>query len=68
MNGKLLPALGACCWILGLILFIVGLNLHTSAGSWLNIAGSVIFLIGLGLEGIVFLKRRKSPEKEDQGG
>ena len=68
MKNRLLPLLGASAWILGLLLFIVGLNVHTSAGAWLTAVGSIVFLIGLGLEGIVWLRRGKdsgdSPEQK----
>ncbi len=58
-SGKLIPLLGALCWIVGLVLFITGLNLSGDAASWLNVSGSVLFLIGLGLEGIVWVRRKK---------
>ena len=63
MKGKLLPALGAGCWILGLILFLVGLNLHTDTGSWLTVLGSIAFLLGLGLEGVIWFSRRRNKDR-----
>ena len=66
MSGKLLPVLGASLWILGLILFVVGLNIHTPAGSWMSIAGNIAFLVGLGLEAVWYLRRRKAARDEEE--
>ncbi len=63
MKGKMLPALGAGFWILGLILFLVGLNIHTDAGSWLTVIGSIAFLLGLGLEGVIWFRRRRDTDQ-----
>ena len=64
MKGRLLPITGAALWILGLILFLIGLNIHTKAGSWMNVIGSAAFFIGLALEGVWWARGRK--EKQDQ--
>ena len=40
MNEKLLPVLGAGLWILGLILSIVGLNIHSATGTWISVIGN----------------------------
>ena len=37
MKGKMLPLFGAGLWILGLALFLVGLNIHTDAGRWMAV-------------------------------
>ena len=66
MNQRLLPALGASLWILGLVMSIVGLNIHTPTGTWISVVGNIVFLTGLGLEGVWWMKRRKSGEKEDR--
>ena len=65
MNQKLLPILGASLWILGLILSIVGLNIHTDTGTWFSVAGNILFLVGLGLEGILWLRRKKDASESD---
>ena len=67
MTGKSLPVLGASLWILGLILFLIGLNLHSATGTWMTTVGSISFLVGLGLEGVWWMKRpreSKTQEKE----
>ena len=56
---KLLTALGAGFWILGLVLSIVGMNISSDAGSWMSVTGNILFLVGLGLEGICFYRRHK---------
>ncbi|MCR4875561.1 MAG: hypothetical protein K5922_00145 [Clostridiales bacterium] len=66
MKEKLLPALGAGLWILGLVLSIVGLNIHTPTGSWISVVGNVTFLVGLGLEGIWYYQRWKNKKEEKQ--
>ncbi len=66
MNRRLLPALGAGLWILGLILSIIGLNLHTPTGRWISIVGNITFLVGLGLEGVWWLKREKAKKAEKE--
>ena len=66
MNGltsKPLPELGAGLWILGLILFLIGLNIHTPTGQWMAIIGNIAFLAGLGLEGVVWFRKRKEKEE-----
>ena len=66
MKEKLLPALGAGLWILGLVLSIVGLNIHTPTGSWISVVGNVTFLVGLGLEVIWYYQRWKNKKEEKQ--
>ena len=61
MNGKLLPILGAGLWILGLILSIVGLNIHSDTGTWLSVIGNILFLVGLGIEGYIWFRRKRDP-------
>ena len=63
MNSKLLPLLGAGLWVLGLFLFILGLNLSAPASSWLTVLGNILFFLGLALEGILWFRRRK--ERKD---
>ncbi len=68
MQGKLLPILGAAFWIAGLVLSIVGLNIHSETGSWLSVSGNILFFLGLALEGVWWLRSRKesSPGKEEE--
>ena len=65
MNRKLLPLLGAGLWVLGLILFILGLNLSAPAGSWLTVLGNILFFLGLALEGILWFRRRKEGKEPE---
>ena len=65
MNGeKRLAALGAGFWILGLVLFVLGLNISGTAGQWMTVIGSIVFLIGLGLEGVLWFRRRDQEKDE----
>lgn len=59
MMQKGLTIAGCVCWIAGLILFVVGLNLAGSTKDWLTIIGSIIFLIGLGITGAIWMKKKK---------
>ena len=67
MKGKKLPVLGAGLWILGLVLFLVGLNIHTDTGRWMAVLGNIAVLAGLALEGVVWMKKHRDqePEKEE---
>ena len=65
MRGKLLPLFGAGLWILGLILFLLGLNLSAPAGQWMTVIGQICFLLGLGLEAVYYLRRRKTRQQEE---
>ena len=55
---------GCVCWIIGLILFLVGLNLTGSTKDWLVIAGNILFFFGLAIVGAMWLKKKKEEEKE----
>lgn len=56
----------AVSWILGLILAILGLNLAGDTGTWIRVIGEILFLIGLGMEGVLWFQRQKQQEKKDQ--
>ena len=56
---KKLTAAGCTMWIAGLILFITGLNLTGKTKEWMTVIGSIAFLAGLGMLGIVWAKRKK---------
>ena len=62
MKDRLLPVLGSVFWLLGLILFLAGINIHTDAGTWLTVIGSIVFLLGPALEGVVWFHRRDSDQ------
>ena len=60
---KKMTVIGCTMWIIGLAASIIGLNLSGEAKNWVTIIGNVVFFIGLGITGYVFLKKRKN-EKE----
>ena len=66
MKSNRLPVLGASLWILGLVLFLLGLNIHTTAGQWMTVAGEISFFVGLGIEGVFWMKSRKEKEKQTE--
>ena len=67
MKGKKLPLIGASLWILGLALFLIGLNIKSDAGSWMSVVGNICFFLGLGIEGVVWMKKKKDPPSEKDG-
>ena len=56
---KKLTVIGCSMWIVGLITAIIGLNLTGEAKTWVSIIGNVVFLVGLGITGIVWVKKKK---------
>ena len=66
MKGKKLPVIGASLWILGLALFLIGLNIKSDAGSWMSVIGNICFFLGLGIEGVVWMKKKKDPPSEKE--
>ena len=67
---KKLTAAGCIFWIAGLAAFITGLNLTGTTGGWVTTIGSIVFMIGLGITGAVWFKKKKDEEKtaEDKTG
>ena len=65
MNKRLvLP--GGILWIAGLVMSIVGMNIHTDTGSLVAVIGNILFLVGLGIVGAAWLMERKKGEKEEK--
>ena len=60
---KKLTVIGCTMWILGLVTTIIGLNLTGNAKTWVSIVGNAVFLIGLGITGIVWVKKKKDVEE-----
>ena len=58
-----LTVAGCLMWIIGLAAFITGLNLTGSVREWIITGGSIVFLIGLGVMGYIWAKRKKDEEK-----
>lgn len=56
---------GCSLWIIGLTVFIVGLNMSGDTRSWMTLAGSVAFLIGLGITGALWMKQKMKDEKKE---
>ena len=61
-----LTAAGCGLWIIGLIIFIVGLNLTGNVKDLMTVAGSIIFLTGLGITGVVWMKTKNEPQNENK--
>lgn len=57
---------GGILWIAGLVMSIVGMNLHTDTGRLVAIIGNIMFLVGLGIFGAAWLMARKSKDSEKQ--
>ena len=57
---------GGLLWIVGLVVFIIGLNLEGNAKDWMTIAGSIVFLAGLGITGAVWMKARNEPNDAEK--
>ena len=60
---KKLTVIGCVLWIAGLAAAVIGMNLTGPVKSWLSIAGNIVFLIGLGITGAVWVKKKKDEEK-----
>lgn len=57
---------GCLLWISGFVMTIIGLNIQGGAGQWVSVIGNILFLVGLGLVGIVWFKnRREKPEEKE---
>ncbi len=56
---------GAILWIAGLVMSIVGMNLAGDTAKWMQIVGNILFLVGLGVEGVVWMKKRKDDTSKE---
>ncbi len=68
MGYRALGVAGAVLWIIGLAMAITGLNIKTETGTWMTVAGNIIFLVGLFLEGIFWFRKKKEEEKNEKSG
>lgn len=57
---------GCGLWIIGLAVFIIGLNLSGNTKEWLTVAGSILFLAGLGITGALWMKTKKETAEQDE--
>ena len=55
---KKMTIIGCILWIAGIAAFIIGLNLSGSTKDWMTVAGSIVFLAGLGSTGAVWVKKK----------
>lgn len=58
-----MTVIGCSMWIVGLVTAIIGLNLTGNTKTWVSIVGNVVFLVGLGITGAVWMKKKKDEEK-----
>ena len=59
-------AAGCVLWIVGLAGFIAGLNLEGDTKDWMTVAGSIVFLAGLGITGAVRMKTKNEQEETEE--
>ena len=62
---KKIAVISCSLWILGLSAFIVGLNMDPPVRDWMTVIGTIVFLLGLGGQGILWAKRRNEPEQPE---
>lgn len=53
-----LTAAGCVLWIVGMAAFIIGMNLEGDVKEWISVGGSITFFIGLGITGVVWMKKK----------
>lgn len=57
---KKLTIIGCVLWIAGLAAAILGLNMEGNAGTWTAVGGNIAFLVGLGIMGVVWFRKKKN--------
>jgi uncharacterized membrane protein len=62
-NMKKLTVAGCIFWIVGLIVFIVGMNINSSIRETMMTLGSIVFLIGLAINGVVWAKKKSESDQ-----
>ena len=60
---KKMTITGCSLWIIGLIVFIAGINLTGNTRETMMTLGSIIFLMGLVLSAIVWMKKKSDSDK-----
>ncbi len=65
MKGRKWVAAGAACWIAGVALSVIGLNVEGRTGQWMSLTGNILFFIGLIVEGVWWFKRDKAGKEEN---
>ena len=61
---RTLSIIGCVLWIAGLAATITGLNLSGNAGRWLTVIGNIAFLVGLGIVGAIWLRKKKGEQEK----
>lgn len=67
MDRKL-TIISCVLWIAGITATIVGLNIEGDTGTWLTVCGNIGFLVGLGLQGVLWLRKQREAKKENPAG
>lgn len=60
---KKLTVAGCIFWIVGLIVFIVGMNINSSIRETMMTLGSIVFLMGLAINGVVWAKKKSESDQ-----
>lgn len=60
---KKLTVAGCIFWIVGLIVFIVGMNLNSNVREPMMTLGSIVFLVGLAINGVVWVKKKSESDQ-----
>ena len=60
---KKLTMAGCILWIVGLIVFIVGINLTGNTRETMMTLGSIVFMMGLGISVFVWMKKKNDEQK-----
>ena len=60
---KKLTMAGCILWIVGLIVFIVGINLTGNTRETMMTLGSIVFMMGLGISVFVWMKKKNDEKK-----
>jgi len=63
---KTLSIIGCALWIAGLAATIIGLNISGNAGQWTTIIGNIAFLVGLGIVGAIWLRKKKGEKEKEK--
>ena len=66
LNRKL-TLISCILWLAGLTAAIAGMNLEGDAGKWLSVCGNIVFLAGLGLQGVLWLRKHRASGRAPAG-
>ena len=60
---KKLTVAGCIFWIVGLVVFIVGMNINSNVREPMMTLGSSVFLVGLAINGVVWVKKKSESDQ-----